>query len=258
MYKSLIIDDEKAVHTVIKKLGRWSELGIEEPRSAWNGSEGLSMMRELRPDIVFVDMNMPVMNGVSFLQKAPEEFPSVKLIVVSGYDDFRYAKTALQANALDYLLKPLAAEELNKVLARAVEMLDMQNGTAGAHRDTGHAYTAEDLPEAIKEYLDQKYAEEVTLDGLSEHFYFTKEYLSRLFKKEYGCGIYEYVLQVRMNRAERLLSDPCVQIQQIADQLGYNDSNYFSKAFRTYTGLSPSDYREAEISREKDCTHPDK
>ncbi|MCK9170164.1 MAG: helix-turn-helix domain-containing protein [Treponema sp.] len=248
MYKTLVIDDEKAVHTVIRRLGKWQELGLEEPRSAWNGREGLSMMREIHPDIVFVDMNMPVMDGSSFLQKAAEEFPLVKLIVVSGYDDFRYAKTALQANALDYLLKPLAADELNRVLEHAADLLDKEHGVVRKITNTEHSYTADELPVAIKEYLDQKYMEEVTLDSLSEHFYFTKEYLSRLFKKEFGCGIYEYVLQVRMNRAKQLLKDPSVQIQQIAEQLGYNDSNYFSKAFRTYTGISPTDYRTEKTS----------
>jgi two-component system, response regulator YesN len=248
MYKTLVIDDEKAVHTVIRRLGKWQNLGLEEPRSAWNGNEGLSMMREIHPDIVFVDMNMPVMDGSSFLQKASEEFPGVKLIVVSGYDDFRYAKTALQANALDYLLKPLAAGELNKVLEHAADLLDKEHGSVKTIRNTNHSYTTDELPGAIKEYLDQKYMEEVTLDSLSEHFYFTKEYLSRLFKKEFGCGIYEYVLQVRMNRAKQLLEDPSVQIQQIAEQLGYNDSNYFSKAFRTYTGISPTDYRAEKTS----------
>jgi two-component system, response regulator YesN len=248
MYKTLVIDDEKAVHTVIRRLGKWQNLGLEEPRSAWNGSEGLSMMREIHPDIVFVDMNMPVMDGSSFLQKAAEEFPQVKLIVVSGYDDFRYAKAALQANALDYLLKPLAAGELNKVLEHAVDLLDKERGVVKAAGNYDHSYTTDELPGAIKEYLDQRYMEEVTLDSLSEHFYFTKEYLSRLFKKEFGCGIYEYVLQVRMNRAKQLLEDPSVQIQQIAEQLGYNDSNYFSKAFRTYTGISPTDYRAEKTS----------
>jgi YesN/AraC family two-component response regulator len=248
MYKTLVIDDEKAVHTVIRKLGKWQAFGLEEPRSAWNGSEGLSMMREIHPDIVFVDMNMPVMDGSSFLQKAAEEFPRAKFIVVSGYDDFRYAKSALRANALDYLLKPLAADELNKVLEHAADLLDKEHGTVKKVKNTDHSYTTDELPGAIKEYLDQKYMEEVTLDSLSEHFYFTKEYLSRLFKKEFGCGIYEYVLQVRMNRAKQLLEDQSVQIQQIAEQLGYNDSNYFSKAFRTYTGISPTDYRAEKTS----------
>lgn len=250
MYKTLIIDDEQAVHTVIRKLGKWQELGLEEPRSARNGSEGLAMMRELHPDIVFVDMNMPVMSGTSFLQAASEEFPGVKLIVVSGYDDFRYAKSALQADALDYLLKPLAADELNKVLSRAAELLDRERGKMVQKADDGHTYTAETLPSAIRDYIDRNYMNDITLDSLSASFYFTKEYLSRLFKKAYGTGIYEYVLEVRMKRAEQLLEDPSVQIQQIAQQLGYSDSNYFSKAFRTYAGISPSDYRMQHMPEE--------
>ena len=132
-----------------------------------------------------------------------------------------------------------------------MELLDKERGAAGNVKNKEHSYTTGELPGAIKKYLDQRYMEEVTLDSLSEHFYFTKEYLSRLFKREFSSGIYEYVLQVRMNRAKQLLEDPSIQIQQIAVQLGYNDSNYFSKAFRTYTGISPSDYRAATTSGTK-------
>ena len=251
MYKTLIIDDEKAVHTVITHFVQWQSLGLEQPHSAWNGEEGLALMRELHPDIVFVDMNMPVLDGPSFLQKAAAEFPKVKLIVVSGYDEFRYARTALQSKAVDYILKPISSDDLNKALANAVQQLNSERGIPfplPADESKSH-YTSDDLPNAIKDYLDKNYATEVTLDSLSSHFFFTKEYLSRLFKKEFGTGIYEYVLKVRMARAKKLLADPKVQIQQIALQLGYNDSNYFSKAFRASEGISPTDYR-ANLNRD--------
>jgi YesN/AraC family two-component response regulator len=247
-YRSLIVDDEKAVHTVIKKLCPWRALGIEEPRSARNGEEAISLMRELHPHIVFVDMNMPVMDGSTFLAKASAEFPESKLIIVSGYDDFRYAKIALQAKALDYLLKPVAADELNKVVNHAVTLLNAETGRraedAEAYSGTP-SYTAETVPDAIKDYLDRHYAEDISLESLGAQFCFTKEYLSRLFKKKFNCGIYEYVQDIRMARAKELLKDPSLQIQAIAEQLGYNDSNYFSKAFRSFTGISPSEYRDS-------------
>ena len=88
MYRSLIIDDEKPVQIAISKLGHFSYYGIESPHYAINGKDGLSAMREFHPDIVFVDMSMPVMDGCTFLQKAHQEFPNSQYIVVSGYDDF--------------------------------------------------------------------------------------------------------------------------------------------------------------------------
>ena len=113
MYKALIVDDEKPVRTAIAALGKWAAFGIETPAAASNGMEGLACMRELHPDIVFVDMRMPVIGGPEFLKQASDEFPQSKYIVVSGHNEFSYAKIALQNGALDYLLKPVVEEELN-------------------------------------------------------------------------------------------------------------------------------------------------
>jgi len=242
MYRSLIIDDERAVHIVIKKLGKWQESGILPPQSAKNGTEGLTMMRNLRPAIVFVDMNMPVMDGSSFLYQASKEFPHAKFIVVSGYDDFRYAKAALQAHVLDYILKPVAGNELNRVITHAVKLLNVEGMYSGQEIQS---FTPRTLPPAIKGYLEKNYADDITLDELAKQFLFTKEYLSRLFREKYGYGICEYLQEVRMLQAKKLLENRELQILQIAAMVGYNDSNYFSKAFRTFYSISPSGYRNS-------------
>ena len=113
MYKSLIIDDEKPVQIAISKLGRWHKYNIKMPELANNGAQGLKVMREIHPSIVFVDMNMPIMDGCSFLNVASKEFPKCKFIVVSGYDSFNYAQEALRCGAIDYLLKPIEEEALS-------------------------------------------------------------------------------------------------------------------------------------------------
>ena len=83
------------------------------PELANNGAQGLKVMREIHPSIVFVDMNMPIMDGCSFLNVASKEFPECKFIVVSGYDSFNYAQEALRCGAIDYLLKPIEEEALS-------------------------------------------------------------------------------------------------------------------------------------------------
>ena len=116
MYKALIIDDEKPVQIAIQKLGHWRQYHMDPPQLAVNGKDGLSAMREFHPDIVFVDMNMPVMDGASFLMKASQEFPASQYIVVSGYDQFSYAQQAIRYGACEYLLKPVVEEEYRKQL----------------------------------------------------------------------------------------------------------------------------------------------
>ena len=244
MYRSLIIDDEKPVHAAIIALGKWRDLKVQTPFSAYNGKDGLSCMRELHPDLVFLDMNMPIMNGISFLKIASEEFPDAKFIVVSGYDDFNYAHAAIKGVAVEYLLKPIAEEELNHAIAMAVEGLQLSN----REHDTLLSETQEISPieiiDDIKDYVTKNYCDDITVSMFSEKYFVSKEYLSKLFKKKHGCGIYEYALNLRMSRAKELLLDQNMQIQQIAERLGYSNSNYFSKAFKNYYQLSPSEFRE--------------
>ena len=79
----------------------------------------------------------------------------------------------------------------------------------------------------------------------SEKYFYSKEYLSKLFKFKYNSGIYEYAQTIRMRRAKELLNNKEIHIQDIAEQLGYSNNNYFSKAFRNYYGVSPSEFRDS-------------
>ena len=124
MYKALIIDDETPVRQVITTLAQWQEAGVDQVFEAVEGRNALEIMREFRPEVVFLDMHMPNMNGVEFLKAAGSEFPKTKYIVVSGYEDFEYTKQAINSRVLDYLLKPVVESELNQVLMRAVRELE--------------------------------------------------------------------------------------------------------------------------------------
>ena len=99
----------------------------------------------------------------------------------------------------------------------------------------------------VKEYIDKNYFEEIKITMFVEKYYLSREYLMKLFKQEFGCGIYEYVQKVRMEKAKELLSDVSVKIQNISQLMGYSDHNYFSKAFRNYYGMSPTGYRSLAI-----------
>lgn len=242
MYKALIIDDEKPVQIAILRLGSWNRYHIMPPETAANGKEALSAMRELRPDICFVDMQMPMMNGAELLEQASAEFPNAQYIIVSGYDDFKYARSAIKFGACDYLLKPIVQEELNKAIEKAILRIN-------PHADFSIQESQSDVPpeevvRIIKEYLDKNYNTNIKISMFADKYFFSKEYLSKLFKSKYGCGIYTYVQEIRMQRARDLLLNPDIKIQSISERLGYADNNYFSKAFKNYYGMSPSQFRK--------------
>lgn len=134
MLKVLLIDDEKPVHLAIRSLVDWAVLDADEPYSAYNGREGLECMERLNPDIVFVDMSMPLMDGRAFLEDAGRRFPACQYIVISGYDDFQYAQAAIRHNVVDYLLKPIVHEELEAALKKALTRLNAARGTMSPYR----------------------------------------------------------------------------------------------------------------------------
>lgn len=251
MYKALIIDDEKPVQIAIQKLGNWRYYGIEPPRLAANGRDGLLTMREFHPDIVFVDMNMPLMDGVSFLKAASAEFPDSQYIVVSGYDQFSYAQQALHYGACEYLLKPVEEDALNNAIEKAILRMDPETVFPDAPPAGQTAISPDEAVSIIKEYIDSHYCEMIKTTMFAEKYFFSTEYLNRLFRGKYGFTIYEYVLKLRMERAKELLENEDNKIIDIAERLGYADNHYFSKAFRTYYDISPSQYRKEYLEREK-------
>ncbi len=251
MYKALIIDDEKPVQIAIQKLGHWKYYHTDPPHLAVNGKDALNAMREFHPDLVFVDMNMPVMDGASFLMKASQEFPQSQYIVVSGYDQFSYAQQAIRYGACEYLLKPVVKEELNAAIEKALLRIDPDAVFGESSETVPEEISPEEVVRIIKEYIESNYCQNIKITMFAEKYFLSIEYLTKLFRNKYGFTIYEYVLKLRMERAKELLEDENNKIIDIAGRLGYADNHYFSKAFRTYYNISPSQYRKEFLSKKE-------
>ncbi|WP_248927087.1 response regulator transcription factor [Paenibacillus hamazuiensis] len=151
MYQVLIVDDEPEIRQGLRLKADWERLGFRVASEAANGAEALDVLAGAAVDVVITDMNMPVMNGVSFLEECREQYPGLKLIVLTGYEDFHYAKAAVRNQARDYLLKPVTQDELEEALAKVRRELD-------AERDL------QDQQELVKWRLSQYYKE------MKEHF----------------------------------------------------------------------------------------
>ncbi len=230
---ALVIDDEEHVFLAIKKIIDWKKYNYNI-EYAKNGKDGLNSINELIPSIVFIDMNMPIMNGVNFLKNVHKRFPDTKFIIVSGYSDFEYAKAGILYGVCEYILKPLDKTELENAV---LKHLTIQENTLANENDI-YVIIGE-----IKEYIENHYFEEIRVSDFATKYFFTKEYISKTYRKIYNIGIYEYVLKLRMERAKKLLEENSLKISEISLRLGYSNNNYFSKAFKSYYGVSPSDFQ---------------
>lgn len=128
-YKVVIIDDESWTREVIKSLGQWDELGLEIVGEASDGEYGFELINQLSPHIVLTDVRMPYLNGIELMTRLRERKNDVLVIIISGYDDFSYIRSALKLGATDYLLKPIKPEELNAQLRHCTELLQARKET---------------------------------------------------------------------------------------------------------------------------------
>ena len=107
MLKIFLAEDEVVVRETIKRMIPWEELGFELVGEAADGEMALPLLIRQQPDLLITDIKMPFMDGLTLARLAKKEIPGLKVVILSGYDDFNYAKQAIGIGVEDYLLKPI-------------------------------------------------------------------------------------------------------------------------------------------------------
>ena len=125
-YKILLVDDEAEVRTSIIKKIDWDHVGFQVVGDAENGIDALEKVEQLEPDVIMTDIRMPYMDGLTLAEQLRKIRPSIKVILFSGYDDFEYAKKAIQLNIIEYILKPVNAVEMADILSHVRDTLDAE------------------------------------------------------------------------------------------------------------------------------------
>lgn len=126
LYRIILVDDEEEVRKGIIKKINWEALGFEVVGDAENGQDALEKIEQLEPEVIMTDIRMPYMDGLELTAKIRQKYPSMKVLIFSGYDDFEYAQQAIKLNVTEYILKPVNVEELTGILTRVRENLDQE------------------------------------------------------------------------------------------------------------------------------------
>ncbi len=260
--KVIIADDEPKICQLIIKLIDWEELNMTLVATANNGVTTLELIKEKSPDIVITDIRMPGYDGLELIERSKRLNPDLQFIIISGYSQFEYAKTAISHGVKDYLLKPINKSELNESLLRVKKSILEKERFVKIEKEYKD-YIKKDIdinikPAAIlddvnknrvhieqaKNYILLNYMNNITLEDIGLYIGFNPSYFSSIFKKETGISFVEYLSQVRIEKSKELLKEPDLKIQDISIMVGYSDVKYFSKLFSKHTGLSPKDYRK--------------
>ena len=349
MIKVVIVDDENWNRDIIRTFGQWEQYGMEIAGEAEDGLEAVRVIEEVSPQIVITDMRMPGADGVKLLRILNDRYPDIRIVVVSGYEDFDYAKHAIRYRAVDYLLKPIDPKELNAVLLKCKAELELANeekrllfmdfelaqtlkalkqrlrhhfndlnaeGVLGVFGqmtvdlaavqgmrlqllervvqemmlflkeltvDNSLDLETADEPvsqaalaspkEAVAflllhymqaleqltpprkdknkinmeeggQYIERQFDNPGTLEHLAKVFFVSKEYLSKVFKQQYGRNVTDFLLQIRMEKARDWLLDEHLSIKAVAEMAGYEDVSYFYRVFRKYFGIAPGEMKK--------------
>ena len=237
----LLVDDEIMIREGFKRLFDWQAHNCEVVGEAADGMEALAQIDALRPDIVIMDINIPIMNGLKVIQLSRIKHPEIAFVIVSGYDDFSYCREALRLQITDYILKPVDYEEFGSCIDNLKISLFEQRVAAEEP-----AAQEERTINCLTRYLQEHLAEEVSLSVLAEQFHLNPQYISQLFKSEIGVGFLTYLTNIRMEKAKELLSGSGLSMKEICAQVGYADPNYFSRTFKKNVGLTPTEYKESQ------------
>ena len=125
-YRLIIADDEPKIISLIKTLGHWNQYGIEVIDECSDSYTALDSILEHNPDIVISDIKMPGLDGIELIEEARKRGSKALFILISGYRQFEYARSAIALNVCDYLLKPVSEEQLNITLDKVVRQLESE------------------------------------------------------------------------------------------------------------------------------------
>jgi YesN/AraC family two-component response regulator len=254
-YKVMVVDDEQIMLDAIATQMPWEKYQISIVKTAAHAIEAMEYLQNYEVNLILVDIRMPVINGIGFIQIAREQNRALEFIAISGYADFSYVQQVLRLGARDYLLKPFDEATLLKAVQDAKAeweqrrfFSDLQNIVINKP-DTAsgtHAAYSGPVSQVLRIIDDEIGNKDLTLKWIcAQRLFLNENYLCKKFQEEVKQRFSAYLFEHRMILAMRLIAKtPNVHIQAVARETGFGDNaQYFSISFKKYTGYTPTEYR---------------
>lgn len=238
----------------------WEKWNCLVAGTAGDGKDGMTLIREKRPDIVITDINMPKMDGLKMIAGLKSEFPDMQLIILTGYREFEYARQAIELGVSRFLLKPSKMSELEEAIetvtgrldqmrmpamgfaakdAEALENAEIQTETETEENSEANSFIVNNA----LEYIRSNSQEKLRLSDVADQVYVSQWHLSKLLNKHTGKTFSDLLNGARMDRSKELLKDPALRICDVAEMVGFQDLAHFSRVFKKMEGMSAGEYR---------------
>ncbi len=276
MLKVVLIDDEPIIVEGLSRSVDWGKYNCEVVGTANDGIEGRTVIATVSPDILFLDICMPEIDGLSMVAGIKSQFPDMQVCILTGFRDFDYAQTAIRLGVCRFLLKPSNMEEIEEaILAMAENLKDKQNHlpednqeisveknqhektdlTMRKEHEINQAETDVEFNSPASsfivknalEYIAENYEKKLKLSDVAEKTYVSQWHLSKLLNKHTEKNFSEILNSIRIDKAKEMLENPSLRIGEIAEEVGFLDMAHFSKVFKKQTGISANTYRNTVL-----------
>jgi YesN/AraC family two-component response regulator len=254
--KVVIADDESIIRRGMKNLLDWVTMGFEIVGLAADGEQAITMVEEKQADILITDIRMPFLEGIELIREVKNTRPEVICLIITGYNEFIYAKRSLEAGAYAYLLKPVDPMELTRLLYRAkeeifnrlkqkeyIQKLEIQVRSDPKSLET--KCKEETVVQQVIKYIEKNLCKpSMSLLEVSKYAGYEPTYFSKLFKQETGTNFVNHLITRRIEKAKRLLENSQYSAKDVCEMVGYENYSHFSNLFKKITGKSPSHYTD--------------
>lgn len=258
----ILIDDEEVAVNALKRRVDWQKYGIDRVLIAGSMKQAQEVFGQEHIDAMLCDIEMPQGNGLELYEWVKIYYPEVECIYITCHPEYEYMRKAMQLGSVDYILKPIDYQELDQVLERMVQRrsrkpvtLKIPEPIITQEAKFQSGWSKDQLVNKVKRYILEHIQETIYISDIASMVYLNEQYLMRIFKKETGWSILEYITDERLRLARELLVSTDYAVKQVADLVGYANYSYFTKIFKRSTGQTPLAYRQAN-ARTKPQSEP--
>ena len=257
----MVNDAVLELHTMVREIP-WKKYGIDEVYAAESAKEAREILQSHTVEILLCDIEMPGEDGISLIRWIREQAYDIECILLTCHSDFTYAKEAISLGCREYIVLPAPYEEIGANVQKVVRQrqdirrekelteygrnwVEQQKKELEKQKpqETSVKETVEKCAAYIQSHLND---EELNVNSIGEHFYLNPIYLSRIFKKEKGVAINQWITRQRMGLAARLLTESGMTATAVAEHCGYANYPYFSTVFKSHYGCTPSQFAQRE------------
>lgn len=224
-----------------------------------NGIEAIKLAKQYQPNIILMDLMIPEIDGLTAIEEIRKLLPNSCISILTAYSDFSYAQKAISLQVFEYFLKPIKPIDLKDKVSKMLKSVSGDNGSTLEKPKVKIVETNDNRPHFIEEaikYIKGNFKEKLTLEMVASKVFVNPKYFSHVFKKEIGVAFTDYIIQLRMQYACRLLETTKYPAYRISYDCGFSDPSYFNRVFCAKMNMTPQTYRKYALTlNENDSTY---